>query len=223
MRKLGKPTAQRMALLHQQTAELLWHGRIETTVTRAKEIRSIAEKLVTLAVKTHGDTVKVTKTKQNLKNEKVKVEFINDGVRKLNARRKIMSLLPDLQFQKVPKESNKSFRARTKDINSPLIEKIFREYGPRYEARAEALKQGGGYTRIIRLGDRRGDDAPMAIIEMVEFGDSKPQIKADPKPAKAKAEAKAKPAAPKAEAKPKAETAKAEPKAKAKPKAEKAE
>lgn len=77
--KLGRPTDQRLAVLRNQASELLWYGKIETTVDRAKSVRSIAEKLITLAINTYEDTVKVTKTKTNLKGEKVEVEFTNDG------------------------------------------------------------------------------------------------------------------------------------------------
>ena len=77
-KKLGRPTDQRLAVLRNQASELLWYGKIETTVDRAKSVRSIAEKLITLAINTYEDTVKVTKTKTNLKGEKVEVEFTND-------------------------------------------------------------------------------------------------------------------------------------------------
>ncbi|MDR3216185.1 MAG: 50S ribosomal protein L17 [Clostridiaceae bacterium] len=159
--KLGRPTDQRLAILKNQVSELLWYGKIETTVDRAKSVRSIAEKLITAAAKTYGDTQTVQKEKTNLKGDKVSVEFKNDGPRKLAVRRKLMSKLVDLHEVKGDKESKANFRARIKDINHPLIEKIFNEYGPKYESRP------GGYTRIIKLGTRRGDNAEIAILELV--------------------------------------------------------
>lgn len=166
-RKLGKPTDQRVALVNNQASQLLWHGKIETTLDRAKEVRKVAEKMITLAVRTYDDTVEVTKEKTNLKNEKVAVKFTNDGPKKLAARRKMMAVLADLQEEQADKESKKDFKLRTKDVKHPLIEKMFSEYGPKYRARAEEKGQGGGYTRILKLGTRRGDDAEMAIIELV--------------------------------------------------------
>ena len=64
-RKLGKRTDQRVELVYSQAAQLLWNGKIETTVERAKEVRKVAEKMITLAINTYQDTVKVTKTKEN--------------------------------------------------------------------------------------------------------------------------------------------------------------
>ncbi len=167
-RKLGKRTDQRLELVYSQAAQLLWNGKIETTVERAKEVRKVAEKMITLAVNSYKDTVKVTKTKLNQKNEKIEVEFTNDGPKKLTARRKLMSLLPDLQEQRVEKESKESFKERTADIKHPLIEKLFGEYAPKYDKRAEDLGQKGGYTRIIKTGNRRGDDAATCILELVD-------------------------------------------------------
>ena len=167
-RKLGKRSDQRVELLYSQAAQLLWNGKIETTVERAKEVRKIAEKYITLAIKTYQDTVKVTKTKVNAKNEKVEVEFTNDGAKKLAARRKIMAAFPDLQEVKDMKESKETFRNRTADINHPLVEKLFGEYAPKYDKRAQELGQGGGYTRVIKLANRRGDDAAMCILELVD-------------------------------------------------------
>ena len=69
-RKLGKRTDQRMAMLRNQVSELLWYGEIETTIDRAKEVRRIAEKLITLAIRTYQDEVTVTKTRTNSKGEK---------------------------------------------------------------------------------------------------------------------------------------------------------
>lgn len=166
-RKLGKRTDQRLALVNGQASQLLWYGRIETTVERAKEVRKIAEKMITLAVKTYDDTVEVTKKKTNMKDEKIDVTFINDGAKKLAARRKMMATLADLQEIQGEKETKQAYKDRTADIKHPLIEKLFREYGPKYRKRAEELGQGGGYTRIIRIGERRGDDASMCYLELV--------------------------------------------------------
>lgn len=165
--KLGRPTKERTALLRNQVSYLLWNEKLETTVAKAKSVRSIAEKLITLAVNTYEDTVKVVKTVKNDKGVKVNQEVINDGAKKLNARRKMMAYLYDLQEVKGEKESKAAFKAKTKDINHPLIEKMFNVYAPKYAKRKEELGQGGGYTRIIKLGARRGDDAEMAIIELV--------------------------------------------------------
>ncbi len=167
-RKLGKRTDQRVELVYNQAAQLLWYGRIETTVERAKEVRKVAEKMITLAVNTYQDTVKVTKLKNNQKDEKIEVEFTNDGPKKLAARRRMMAKLPDLQEQKVHKESKETFRERTADIKHPLIEKLFGEYAPKYDKRAQDLGQRGGYTRIIKTGNRRGDDASTCILELVD-------------------------------------------------------
>ncbi|MDD3946944.1 MAG: 50S ribosomal protein L17 [Clostridia bacterium] len=167
VRKLGKRTDQRVQLVYSQAAQLLWNGQIETTVERAKEVRRVAEKIITLAIKTYKDDVKVTKQKTNLKDEKINVEYTNDGPKKLAARRRMMALLPDLQEVQGEKEKKAAYKERTKDIKHPLIEKLFREYAPKYDLRAQELGQGGGYTRILRLGNRRGDDASKAIIQLV--------------------------------------------------------
>jgi large subunit ribosomal protein L17 len=166
-RKLGRPTDQRLAVLKGQVTDLLWYGKIETTLDRAKEVRKITEKLLTLAIKTYDDQVEVAKTRYNLNGDPVPVKFINDGPKKLSARRKLMSSLYDIQEQRQKGEKKAAFVDRTKDINHPLIQKIFDDYAPIYRKRAEDLGQGGGYTRIIKLGTRRGDNAEMAIIELV--------------------------------------------------------
>ena len=166
-RKLGKRTDQRMHMLRNQVSELLWYGRIETTEDRAKEVKRLAEKMVTLGIKNYEDVVTTTKTKTNAKGESVAVEIKNDGKRKLHARRQMMSFLRDLQEIKGEKESKSAYKERTREIKHPLIEKMFNEYAPKYAARKEELGQGGGYTRLIKLGARRGDAAEMVIIEMV--------------------------------------------------------
>ena len=73
-KKLKKPTNQHITVLYNQASELLWYGKIETTVDRAKSVRRIAEKMLTLAINTYEDTVTVQKEKTNLKGEKVEVE-----------------------------------------------------------------------------------------------------------------------------------------------------
>ena len=165
--KIGRPTKERTALLRNQVSYLLWNEKLETTLAKAKAVRSVAEKFITLAINSYEDTVKVVKTVTNEKGVKVKQEFINDGPKKLNARRKMMAYLYDLQEVKGEKESKAAFRAKTKDINHPLIEKMFNVYAPKYAARAKELGQGGGYTRITKLGERRGDNAEKALVELV--------------------------------------------------------
>ena len=109
-RKLGKPTDQRMAMLRQQVTDFLEKGRLETTITRAKEVRPLAEKMITLG-------------KKNT----------------LASRRDALGFL-------------------TKE---DVVTKVFSELAPGYDAR------NGGYTRITRIGPRRGDAAEMAVIELV--------------------------------------------------------
>ncbi|MBO5775898.1 MAG: 50S ribosomal protein L17 [Clostridia bacterium] len=166
-RKLGKKTDVRLQMVNSQASELLWHGKIETTVDRAKEVRKVAEKMLTLAINTYEDTVTVTKQKLNQKDEKINVEFVNDGPKKLAARRKIMATLEDLQEIQGDKEKKADYKARTADVKHPLVEKLFRDLAPKYAKRAEELGQKGGYTRIIKLGNRRGDDAEVCILELV--------------------------------------------------------
>lgn len=167
VKKLGRRTDQRLQLVYSQAAELLWHGKIETTVDRAKSVKKVTEKILKIAIRAYDDTVEVTKQRLNQKNEKIDVKFVNDGPKKLTARRRIMSMLPDLQETQGEKEKKADFKERTKDINHPLVEKIFREYAPKYATREADLGQGGGYTRIIRIGNRRGDNAEMVILELV--------------------------------------------------------
>ena len=166
-RKLGLTSTQRAMLLKNQASGLLWYGKIETTLARAKELRSYTEKIITLAINTYEDTVETEKTTTDSKGKEVKKTVISDGAKKLAARRKIMTLVNDLQEVKGFKETKPAFKARTKDVKHPLIEKIFNEIAPKYAQRKEELGQGGGYTRIIRLGERRGDAAEAVIIELV--------------------------------------------------------
>ena len=165
--KLGRPSKEKNSMLRGLVSDLLWFGKVETTEARAKSVRSQAEKLITLAINSYEDIVKVTKEIKDEKGVKVKTTVTNDGPKKLQARRAIMAYVMDRQEQRKPKESIESFEARTNGINHPLLEKIFNVYAPKYSARAKELGQGGGYTRIIKLGQRRGDASEQAIVELI--------------------------------------------------------
>ena len=166
-KKLGRATDQRLAVLWNQVSMLLWNGRLETTTAKAKSVRSSAERILTRAINTYTDVIKVSKEVTNAKGVKVQKQILIDGPKKLAARRYIMARVYDLHEVKTKEESKKSFTARTKNINHPLIEKIFNELAPKYAKRAKELGVGGGYTRILKMGNRRGDNAEMAIIELV--------------------------------------------------------
>ncbi len=165
--KLGRPSEERAALLRGQVTDLLWNGKIETTLAKAKSVRSKAEKILTLAINSYEDIVKVPKQIKDDKGVKVKTTVSNDGPKKLQARRQIMAYLYDKQEQRKPKESVEAFATRTAGINHPLLEKIFNVYAPKYAGRIKEVGQGGGYTRVIKLGQRRGDAAEMAIVELI--------------------------------------------------------
>ena len=110
-RKLSRPTGHRIAMYHNLVTELLKYEKITTTEAKAKEVRSIAEKMITLG---------------------------KSGT--LHARRQALSVVSDKK----------------------LVDKVFSELGPRYADRS------GGYTRILKLGPRRGDGAPMTQLELVK-------------------------------------------------------
>lgn len=165
--KLGKPTQHRTQVIRNQVSQLLWNGRIETTHGYAKATARMAEKVITIALHAYQDTIKVEKEVVNSKGVKVKKTVLQDGPKKLTARRKIMSYVYDLFEVRSKDESKASFQKRTKNINHPLIEKIFNELAPKYAKRAKEVGQGGGYTRVLKLGNRRGDDAEMALVELV--------------------------------------------------------
>jgi len=175
LRKLGRTSSQRKAMLRSLTTNLLYHGKIETTVTRAKEVRRVAEKLITLAVKERDNYTEVTVTakipRKDAKGNRVKEEvdgkkvtvydeiektIKKDSPSRLNARRKILSVL--YPVTEVPKDGRKK-RTESKKIN--MAAKLFDEIGPKYAERP------GGYTRIVKIRQRKGDGAPQAIIELV--------------------------------------------------------
>lgn len=174
-RKLGRTAPQRKALLRNQVTNLLYHGKIKTTETRAKEVRRIAEKLITLAVKekdnfeevevmakvakkdASGKRVKETVNgKKVTVYEEVKKTIKKDKPSRLNARRYMLSVL--YPVTETPKDGRK-MRSESKKVDMPA--KLFDEIAPKYTERK------GGYTRIVKLGMRKGDGAPEVIIELV--------------------------------------------------------
>ena len=174
-RKLGRTSSQRKALLRNLTTNLLYHGKITTTETRAKEVRRMAEKLITIAVKERDNfqevtvTTKVPQTDRNGKRVKAEVDGkrvtqFNDVEKtikkdlpgRLNARRKIMSVL--YPVTEVPADGRK---VRQNTVKVDMAKRIFEEIAPKYADR------NGGYTRIIKIGPRRGDGAEEVIIELV--------------------------------------------------------
>ena len=170
-RKLGKTTDIRLAMLKTLTTDLILHGKIETTEARAKEVKAIADSLISLAMREKDNfetvDVKVSRAKLDSKGNKVtelvkskngkeylkvvKEEITEkrqkDMPSRLNARRKMMKTL-----NKVKDENGK---------NIDLTAKLFNEIAPKYEGRV------GGYTRILKLGQRRGDAAEVVILQLV--------------------------------------------------------
>lgn len=166
-RKLGRPTDQRKALLRGLVTELLMNGKVMTTLPRAKEVRKIAEKAITLAVRECDNTVTVQKEINNEKGQLVEITVVNDTPSRLAARRQIMALVYEVPLPREDKESKSDYKERTAEVAHPLTEKILREIGPKYKKRAEEKGQQGGYTRILKLGPRRGDAAETVILELV--------------------------------------------------------
>ena len=157
-KKIGRSTTERLAIMRNQATDLLMKGKIETTVARAKSLKSYVEKLITLAINSYEDVVTVKKGDK---------EVMNDGPKKLAARRKIMAKVYSVKEDRKPGEKKADYIARMDNIKHPLLEKIFNVIAPKYDARAKELGQKGGYTRIIKTGIRKGDNAEMAIIELI--------------------------------------------------------
>ena len=166
-RKLGRPTDQRMAMLRNQVTNLIWYGKIETTLARGKEVQSMAEHLITIAMRQCDNTVEVTKKTMNEKLQSGEITVTNDTPARLAAHRQVMRYLYDLPLVQNEGEDKDDFKKRKKDIKHPVVEKLFREIAPKYKKRAEEKGQGGGYTRLIKKGPRRGDAAEMVILELV--------------------------------------------------------
>ena len=174
-RKLGKTSSQRKALLRNQVTNLLYNGKIVTTEARAKEVRKIAEGLIAMAVKEKDNFEEVTVTAKVARKDKdgKRVKEVVDGKKvtvydevqktikkdqpsRLHARRQMMKVL--YPVKEVPKEVA-GRKKNTKAVDMP--KKLFEEIAPKY------VDRKGGYTRIVKVGPRRGDAAEMAIIELV--------------------------------------------------------
>lgn len=166
-RKLGLVAKDRKALIRNQVTNLIWYGKIETTEARAKEVRRAAERLITLAVKECDNTIAAQKTSHNEKGQLVTLDVVNDAPSRLAARRRMLAFLYPMQEVRGKDEDKDDFKERTQDTKFPVVEKLLREYGPKFKKRNEEKKIGGGYTRIYKLGPRRGDAAEMCIIEII--------------------------------------------------------
>ncbi len=166
-RKRGRPTNQRKALLRNQVTNLIWYGKIETTLVRAKEVRSIAEHMITIAMRECDNTVEVVKKTNNDKGQTVEKTVVNDKPSRLAARRRVMAYLYRMPVIQGKDEEKDEYLQRKKDIKHPVVEKLFRELAPKYKARAAEKGQGGGYTRIVKMGPRRGDAAEMVVLELI--------------------------------------------------------
>ncbi len=171
-RKLGRTTDQRKAMLKSLVTALLQKGKIETTEARAKEVQAIAEKLPAMAIKEDGNFTskqikvsaaktdskgrKITKTvtskngrKYEVVEREVKTDMVTvDNPSRLSARRKPMRWI---------------YRVRDEKGNYiNVVNKLFDEIGPRFKG------INGGYTRIYKLGPRRGDGAEIVILELTK-------------------------------------------------------
>ena len=166
-RKLGCTADQRKALIRNQVTNLIWYGRIETTEARAKEVRRAAERLITLAVNECDNTVEAIKENHNEKGQLTTLTVINDAPARLAARRVMLSYLYELKDMQKKSEDKADYKERTAGIKYPVVEKLLREYGPKFKKRNTEKKCAGGYTRIYKLGPRRGDAAEMCLIEIL--------------------------------------------------------
>ena len=170
-RKLGKPTDQRMAMLKTQTTDLLLNGKIKTTEARAKEVKSIVDSLIALAIKEKDNfetvDVKVVKAKLDSKGNKV------TELAKSKNGREYLKVVKEETTEKRQKDIPTRISARriimnkvnkVKDSEGNAIDvpsKLFNEIAPKYVSRA------GGYTRIVKAGPRKGDGAEKAVLMLV--------------------------------------------------------
>ncbi len=174
-RKLSRTASQRKALLRNQVTMLLYHGRIITTESKAKETAKIAEGLIALAIKEKDNFETVTVSAKVPRKDKdgkrvretvdghrvtvydeVQKEIRKDSPSRLHARRQMLKVL--YPVKEIPKEAAGK-KKNTKQID--MAAKLFDEIAPKYAGR------NGGYTRIIKIGQRRGDGAMEVVLELV--------------------------------------------------------
>lgn len=170
-RKLGRKTDQRLSILKTLTTDLILHEKIETTEARAKEVKSIADSLISLAIKEKDNfemvDVKVSHAKLDDKGRKVteKVtskngkEYLKVVREEITESRKKDLPTKLIARRKIMRNINKVKDSDGKSIDLPT--KLFDEIAPRYATRV------GGYTRIVKLGQRRGDAAEMVVLQLV--------------------------------------------------------
>ena len=171
-RKLGRTSNQRKALLRSQVTSLLYRGKIRTTEAKAKEIRKIAEGLIALAVKEKDNFEEVTVQAKVARKDKdgKNVKEVVDGKKvtvydeeqktikkdqpsRLHARRQMNKVLYDVTENATGKKKDR------KKVD--LTNKLFDEIAPKYADR------NGGYTRIVKIGQRKGDAAMEVLLELV--------------------------------------------------------
>jgi large subunit ribosomal protein L17 len=144
-RKFDRNTSSRRAMLRNLTANLVLHERIETTDAKAKELRRVAERLLSKAIRlgtvAYSGVAELSQA---------------DQARRLHAKRLVRAYIPrfGVRIEKGGEEKRVD-----------LVEKVFLDLAKRFQGRP------GGYTRIIKFGPRRGDNAPMSLIEFVGDGD----------------------------------------------------
>ena len=174
-RKLGRTASQRKALLRNQVTMLVQHGKIRTTEAKAKEVRKIVEGLIASAVKEKDNFEEVTikakvarkdkdgkRVKEVVDGKKVTVydevekTIKKDNPSRLHARRQMLKVLYNVTEVPAAAAGKKK---NTKEVD--LVDKLFTEIAPKYADRK------GGYTRIIKIGQRKGDAAMEVILELV--------------------------------------------------------
>lgn len=166
MRKLGRPTDQRLAMLKTLVTDLFVNGKITTTEARAKEVKRIADKIIALAVKEKDNfeivDQKVIKAKLDAKGNKVTEKSVSKNGKEY------MKVVKVETTEKREKDLPSRLHARRqimRKVNKvegmDVVAKIFSEIANRQEGRV------GGHTRIIKLAPRRGDNSNMAIIEIL--------------------------------------------------------
>ena len=150
-RKFGRNTSHRRAMFRNLAGNLVLHGRIETTDAKARELARITDRLITRAVRLGDElTVDVDKIKDEDERQRI-------VARRVHAQRQVARFLPKHLTRTVDQDT-------VEDVD--VVYKLFHEIAPRYLERVKENK-GGGYTRIIKLLPRRGDNAAMALIEFV--------------------------------------------------------